>query len=359
MHFLLAIDSYKGCLSSEKIEQVVADTIHRLRPNDVVTSIPVSDGGDDMLNAFVPIFGGTIVSIQIHDPFMRPINALYAVTSDGTAIIETARSVGISLLTSTELNPMRATTYGVGEMVNDALQRGCRKFIIGLGGSATSDCGIGFLRALVDLQAPGGTIDDVLSSSIFCESTFLLASDVVNPLCGPHGAAYVFARQKGATDDDIRCLERRAQRFAFFSARHFSFDRSGFAGAGAAGGLGYAFIQYLKAHVVSGAELLFEHVHLSDQLQDVNLVITGEGYSDTTTLMGKLPAQVLTNSSSKGVPVWLLSGYVQNREALLKAGFSRVEAVSPVNLPLSEVMKPDIAKLNIEKGIERLIESYL
>ncbi len=189
------------------------------------------------------------------------------------------------------------------------------------------------------------------------ECTFVLASDVTNPLCGEKGAAYVFAPQKGADAEMVEALDERAKRFAEISARHFSYDRSNTPGAGAAGGLGYAFLQYFNAEFHSGADLLLEAVHFDELLRDADLVITGEGHSDKQTLMGKLPQRILEHVKDK--KVWLISGGVSDEQVLLDAGFDRVVAVTPKTMPLEEAMKPEVARENIIKVIRELMPMVL
>jgi glycerate kinase len=242
MKYILATDSFKGCMSSQEVEDIIAGV---LEANGIDTlCLPMSDGGDGMLSAFTTATGGTLEPVYIHDLMMRRTDAHYGVTPDGTAIVEVAQACGLSLIKEEERNPMRATTYGVGELLARAIKRGCRNFIIGLGGTATSDAGIGMIKALVDIFARGKNFDEALKTELG-ECRFTLACDVDNPLCGENGAAHVYGPQKGATPEMVAQLDRRAQLFAEKSALHFGFDRSAEPGAGAAGGLGYAFMQYL------------------------------------------------------------------------------------------------------------------
>ena len=196
MRYLLAIDSFKGCLSSVEVEKTVETALGEMGAE--VVSIPMSDGGEGMLEAFTNALGGSFVDVTVHDPMMRRITAQYGMTADGTSIIETSKACGLTLMTAGELNPMVATSYGVGELLAHAMKSGCTNHIIGLGGSGTSDCGIGMLRSLIDVFACGGTFDSVMP--MLRNHHFILASDVRNVLYGPHGAAFTFGRQKGATD---------------------------------------------------------------------------------------------------------------------------------------------------------------
>lgn len=352
--YLLAIDAYKGCLSSHDVEEAVGEAVARSHGTEVA-AVPVSDGGDGMLPAFINAYAATKVEVVVHDALMRRVKAAYGIDPDGTAIIDTSQAIGLALLKPKELRPLVATTYGVGELIADAHNHGCRNYIIGLGGSATSDCGKGFLKALVDKFQPNGIIDDVVSNAL-SQCSFTLASDVENPLCGERGAARMYAQQKGASPHDIEVLEKRACEFAVYSERHCGMSRADEAGAGAAGGLGFAFMQYLGAEVVSGAELLFEKLNFSTLVEKADIVITGEGRSDESTLMGKLPARVLSVAQNKGVPVWLLSGSVSDCDMFRAKGFSEVIEVTPPQMPLTEAMKPDVARSNIVKAMRRILE---
>ncbi|MGM9714433.1 MAG: glycerate kinase [Prevotella sp.] len=352
MKYLLAIDSFKGCLSSIEVEAVMADAL-RKKGADVI-SIPMSDGGEGMLETFTTALKGSIVDITVHDPMMRMIQAQYGISTDGeTAIIETSKACGLTLMTEEERNPLIATSYGVGELIGHAIKSGCHKFIIGLGGSGTSDCGIGMLRSLIDIFAKGKTFEYVMPSLKECQ--FKLASDVRNVLCGDEGAAFTFGRQKGATDTMLYVLEARAKMFADISARHFGYDKSAVPGAGAAGGLGYAFMQYLGAESSSGADILLDLSGFNEIVSDVDIVITGEGHADRQTLMGKLPERVLKRSMQYHIPVWLLAGKVSDSLSLYGEGFARIDAITPSEMSINEAIIPENARQNIITWINKNI----
>lgn len=356
--YIIAMDSLKGCLSSKEAGQAVAEALTQADADARATVFTVSDGGEGMLEAFTEAIGGSIERAYVHDPLMRRVWAEYGITPGGTAVIETARACGLTLIDEEERNPLRATTYGVGELVAAAIGRGCRKFIIGLGGSGTSDAGIGMLRALTDRLAPrGGTIDDALRGELG-RCAFTLACDVDNPLCGADGATMVFARQKGATPEMLPMLEKRAERFARASAAHFGFDRSTQPGAGAAGGLGYAFMQYMGAETQPGADLLLDLCGFDDALRGATCVITGEGHADRQTLMGKLPMRVMARAKAKGVPTWLLAGRVDDKESLLEAGFDKAESITPDGMTLAEAIRKDVALRNLRSAATKAIKSY-
>lgn len=345
MKFLLASDSFKGCLSSVEVEEALACALADRGARTV--SVPLSDGGEGMLDVFAAALRARPVDVLVHDPLMRPVRARYAIALDGTAVIETSQVCGLTLMAPGERDPLRADTYGVGELVAHAVKRGCRRFVVGLGGSGTSDAGRGMLRALVDNLAPGSAPGEL--AAILSGCCFTLACDVRNPLFGPEGAARVFGPQKGATPAEVEELDRRARCFAEQSARLSGRDASCLPGAGAAGGLGYAFMQYLGADVRSGADWLLDLTDFDALLADADVVVTGEGRADRQTLMGKLPGRVLRRAGRHGVPVWLVAGRVDGREALLAAGFARADSLAPEGMPTEEAIRPEVTRLNIRR----------
>jgi glycerate kinase len=360
---IVAIDSFKGCLTSAEANQAACEGIFDKMPEAEVVQVPVSDGGEGFLEAFqaamgapspltfghIPSGRGEIVEVNVKDPLMRTIVAQYLIKGD-TAVIEMAKASGLTLLSPEERDPMVATSYGTGQLVVDAVRRGCKHIIVGLGGSATSDCGIGMLEAMHN--APLGDIRRRLPKQeciIHNDVRFTIATDVTNPLCGENGAAHVFATQKGATHEQVLALDARAKRFAEASAKHLGRDCQNMPGAGAAGGLGYAFLQYLNADCRSGIDLLLDTVHFDDLLQDADLVITGEGSADRQTLMGKLPFGILQRAKKQNVPVALIAGRIADEQLLLDAGFARVACITPPGIPLEIAMQPATAKENIRK----------
>ena len=372
---IVAIDSFKGCLTSSEANQAACEGILAKMPEAKVVQVPVSDGGEGFLDAFQAAMGGEIVEANVKDPLMRTIIAQYLVQGD-TAVIEIAKASGLTLLSPEERNPMVATSYGTGQLVVDAVRRGCKHIIVGLGGSATSDCGIGMLRAVIDSLTSGRACSrSAIESSSDCSRSiaafskggnwddvrelddvrFTIATDVTNPLCGENGTAHVFAPQKGATDEQVLALDARAKRFAEASAKHLGRDCQNNPGAGAAGGLGYAFLQYMNANCRSGIDLLLDTIHFDDLLQDANLVITGEGSADRQTLMGKLPFGILQRAQHHHVPVMLIAGRIADEQLLLDAGFSRVACINPPDLPLEIALQPATAKENIRRTIAEKI----
>lgn len=365
MKVIIAIDSFKGCLTSKQANEAAAEGIRRVCPNAKIVEIPVSDGGEGYMEAFHAAIGGSLEEVVVRDPLMRPVTAKYLL-HDEMAVIEIAQASGLTLLTKEERNPMVATSYGTGQLVADAVCKGARHIIIGLGGSATSDCGMGMLKALIDIFAKHGQWDDVEALK---DVRFTIASDVENLLYGEKGAAHVFAPQKfaiereeselvstsereqtrpkvkGATPEMVLRLDERAIKFAELSAKHFGYDRSQQAGAGAAGGLGYAFMQYLNAKSMSGIQLLLDTIRFKELVADADLIITGEGSADRQTLMGKLPMGILEQAGH--TPVYLIAGRISDREELLNAGFARVDCINPPDITLEEAMRKEVARQNI------------
>ena len=342
MKVVLAIDSFKGCLTSTEANRAAAEGIRSAFPEAEIVQVAVSDGGEGFLEAFHAAIGGEMTEVVVRDPLMRPVTAKYLLQGE-TAVIEIAQASGLTLLTNEERNPMVATSYGTGQLVADAVKSGASHVIVGLGGSATSDAGIGMLHALIDAFARGGQWDDIQELK---RVRFTIASDVKNPLYGEHGAAHVFAPQKGATPEMVARLDERARKFAEVSATHFGYDRSQMPGAGAAGGLGYAFLEYLGAACESGIQLLLNTINFREMVKDADLIITGEGAADRQTLMGKLPMGILGQAS--GVPVALIAGRIDDKDQLLSAGFHHVESINPPDLPLAEAMRKEVAVCNIK-----------
>ncbi len=347
---VVAIDSFKGCMSSVEANRAAAEGVRCACPDAEIVQVPVSDGGEGFLEAFHVAIGGELIAVTVNDPLMREVTARYLL-KDEMAVIEMAQASGLTLLTKEERDPMVATSYGTGQLVVDAVRKGARHVIVGLGGSATSDAGMGMLRAIVDAFAKHERWEDFEELK---DVRFTIATDVKNPLCGENGAAYVFAPQKGATPEMVCQLDQRARKFAEVSTRHFGFDHSQDEGAGAAGGLGYAFLQYLDASSKSGIQLLLETIHFDELVRDADLVITGEGSADRQTLMGKLPVGILAQSGK--TPVCLIAGRISDREQLLNAGFARVECINPPGISLKEAMRKKTAELNVGNTVRRILE---
>ena len=366
---VLAIDSFKGCLSSKEIEQCIAEEIHRILPSCQTVCIPIADGGEGMLDTLIEATQGTFVSTQAHDPLMRIRPARYGILGDQrTAIIEMAEINGLTTLSPIERNPMKTSTYGTGELIKDALEKGFRRFIIGIGGSATNDAGMGMMQALGahlydkqgnELEQGGKIMEQIAHIDLnhlhpaLKEATFIVACDVQNPFCGPQGAAYVFARQKGANEEQIRQLDEGMRHLALLIERDFSYNINKVKGAGAAGGLGGAFATFLQAHLQSGIDLLLNAVDFDRKITNADWIITGEGKADRQTAEGKVPAGVLKRAKKANIPVMLIAGKVEDKACLKQMGFARIVQVSPDNLPLEEAMRPEVTRENTQRAIGR------
>ena len=373
MKIILAFDSYKGCLSSSEVAATVSEAIHKLYPSCQVVSFPLSDGGEGLVEALVESTQGKYIECSSYDPLMRPLASTYGCTGDGrTAIIEMATCSGLHLLTNTERNPLHTTTYGTGIQIAHALSQGYRRFIIGLGGSATCDAGIGMLAALgyqfYDASGKlipypcGKHLSKIHHIDTSCAHTALhmceiiVACDVNNPLHGEQGAAHIFAPQKGANAQEVKLLDKGLQHIGCLFDAAAQKAISTMPGSGAAGGMGAALLTYLNATLTSGSRLVLETIRFEEALSDAQLVITGEGHSDAQTLMGKLPFGVLNVTKKHRVPVVLMSGSITHRQQLLNAGFQEAIAITPPHQPLAEAILPDNARLNLIHAVKKLSE---
>ncbi len=356
MKFFVAIDSFKNCITSKEANEAARLGIMRSKPDAEISCYEVSDGGEGFLEAFKP---DEIVGCHVHDALMRWRDSAFGI-KDGKAIIEVAKAVGLDMIEPENRNPLVATSYGVGELMIQAIRRGCREFVIGLGGSATSDCGLGMLKALRhEWQITMHKVwHEPFDTSWLRDMKVTLATDVDNPLCGPNGAAYIFAPQKGADSDMVEKLERRAVTFAKMSAMHQGHDCASMPGAGAAGGLGYAFMEFMDAKVESGAETILQSVKFDESLasQEVDMVITGEGSADSQTLMGKLPSVVLSHCRSHNVPVVLLAGKVADEKSLLAAGFSRVININE-GLSMERALDKEVSMERLTNAVSAAVSS--
>ena len=335
MKIVVAPDSFKECLSAPMVAKTIAQAVREMRPDAMVVELPLADGGEGTLDILVQPMKARIEEIQVHDPLGRLITAQYGI-ADETAIIEVAEACGLQLLAQDDRNPLIASSKGVGELLVDAYNKGCRHFIICLGGSATCDGGVGMLSV--------PKLKDILGCC-----TVELLCDVDAHFVGHNGAARVFAPQKGASAEDVVVLEERMVRLAGKMREETGIDISNKPGAGAAGGLAGALMAYGNAIVSNGALRVMQLCRFHDAIKDANLIITGEGKSDSQSLMGKVPFAVLKQSC--GVPVALLSGRIEDLRALEQAGFREVIEITPRGLPIKNALDPDIAIANIRSAI--------
>ena len=373
MKIVIAIDSFKGSLSSIEAGQAAIDSIQRLSPDCQTELIPIADGGEGMLSVMMSTTKGHIQSLEAHNPCMEKITANYGISLDGqTAFIEMANISGLPLINKKQQNPKKTTTYGTGELIRNALEKGCREFIVGIGGSATNDAGTGMLQALgfQFLDRNGkvlgqggeilGKVAHICTQHVhksLKNAHFIVACDVQNPFYGPNGAAAVYARQKGADDNMIEELDRGMRSFAQVILEKTGKDISTIPGSGAAGGMGGGMLALLNAELRSGADLLLDLSQFESKIKDADLIITGEGRIDRQSLMGKIPGKILEIGKRKGIPVIAIAGCVEDEEMLKAAGFKGIFATKPDSMPLEEAMKKETAIRNIGRVLPIVIQS--
>lgn len=349
MKIVIAPDSYKGSLTAKEACAAMKRGVLKTVPDAEVVTIPMSDGGEGTTRSMVDSLGGTMIKCKVRNPLGMPTTALYGILSDGTAIIEMAEASGLTLIGRDERDPMKSTTYGTGELIKDALDRGYRNFIIGIGGSATNDGGTGMAQALGYLlldrsgrQIPFGgaglaeieTIDNSRADPRIGESRFTVACDVDNPLCGEKGASNVFGPQKGATPEMIGILDKNLSHFADIIEKDLGVQVKDVPGAGAAGGLGAGMLAFLDASLKRGVDIVIDAVKLKDQLAGADLVITGEGSCDFQTVNGKTPFGVAKTAHELGIPAIIITGQIgKGVEALYQYGV--VGIFTLVNGPVS------------------------
>lgn len=371
MKVVVAIDSLKGSLSSIEAGNTIKSAILSVKPDASVIVKPLADGGEGTTDAFIEGLGGEKTELSVTGPLGAPVNAYYGyLPQTNTAIMEMASAAGITLIPENEKNPLLATTYGVGEMIRHAIGKGCRNFIIGIGGSATNDGGIGMLKALgysfldengQDVGEGGQALSKVMSidASHICpelsECNFQVACDVNNPLCGSNGATYIYGPQKGVTEEMKEELDRGMAHFAQITEHVLNNHFSEAEGAGAAGGLGFALLSYLNARLTPGIELILEAIELEKEVQDADIVITGEGRLDHQTAMGKAPVGVARLAKKYGARVIAFAGSVTKdagacNDAGIDAFFPIVRGVTT----LEEAMKPDNARANMAATVEQV-----
>ncbi len=351
--------------------------IHRIYPECMVTKIAVGDGGEGTLSALVSKLKGELVTCKVNGPLFDPVLAEYGIIGgNGTAIIEMAVASGLTLLPMGKRNPMLTSTFGTGELIKDALGKGCRKILIGIGGSATNDGGTGMLQALgynfLDNKGEklghGGqilnsitAIDDTGVPPEVREASFTIACDVNNPFSGSNGAAYVYARQKGADEHMILELDKGLKNFAKVIKENNNRDIDGVPGAGAAGGIGGGFLGFLNARLKPGIEVVLEAIGFNELIEEADLIVTGEGKLDAQTAMGKTPAGILKAAKKQGVPVIAIGGGVEAVEELNRAGFLAVLPLLPYPVTLQQAMDPKFTLENIRRTLEqqlRIIAFY-
>lgn len=367
---VIAFDSFKGSLTSKEASEAAACGVKSSETDWHCELKPIADGGEGTMETVVDALGGEMIELRVSGPLNDRVSARYGICGE-TAVIEVAQACGLTLIPKHKRDPENTTTFGVGEMITDAMDKGCRKFKIGLGGTATNDAGIGMLRALgyrfydskgeeTGLRAKDiGQIRMIDLSNVdgrLHECEFVIACDVKNPLYGPDGASFVFGAQKGADRNMQLRLEEALKSFAEIVRKISVEDYSTVPGAGAAGGLGFAFISLLNASLVSGIEMVLDTIGFKSSLDDCDLVITGEGKIDFQTAMGKAPSGVLKMARHSGIPVIAVGGSVDSAAIpdLLKAGFKAIFPIVPSPVTMEEAMKKDVAENNLKQTIGQI-----
>ena len=371
MKVVVAIDSLKGSLTSLEAGNAIQKGVHFVMPDAEVRVRPLADGGEGTVEALALGMGGRMEKVTVTGPLGKPVECAYGILDESkTAIVEMSGAAGITLVPDQERNPMNTTTYGVGEVIKDAIGKGCRRFIVGIGGSATNDGGIGMLQALgygmlnangsqVAFGAKGleelAEITDTHVLPELRDCTFRIACDVTNPLCGDQGASAIYGPQKGATPAMILQMDKWLNNYAELAAKTFPKANPNQAGTGAAGGLGFAFLTFTNAVLESGIKIVLEETRLEDYVKDADIVITGEGRLDGQTVMGKAPIGVANIAKKYGKPVLAFSGCVTEDARACNGG--GIDAYFPILrgvVTLQEAMDHDNAERNMIATVEQV-----
>ena len=375
MKVVVAIDSFKGSLSSMEAGQAIAEGVKRVYPNADVMVRPLADGGEGTVEALVEGMGGIFVTKEVTGPLGEKVEAVYGIIESKddlskTAIIEMSAAAGITLVPEESRNPMNTTTYGVGELILDAIERGCRHFIVGIGGSATNDGGVGMLQALgYDFVTREGKaisyggnglrelarIEDTNVHPTLKECTFKVACDVTNPLCGENGSSAIFGPQKGATPEMVQELDQLLLHYAELSKGiHSNADRF-YPGTGAAGGMGFAFLTYTNATLESGIQIVLTETKLEELITTADFVVTGEGRLDGQTALGKAPIGVASLAKKYQKKVLAFAGAVTpNAKECNQHGIDAFFPILRGVVTLKEAMNKEVAHHNMVDTVEQV-----
>lgn len=375
MKAVIAIDSLKGSLSSIEAGQAIAEGIKKADAKAEVVIRPLADGGEGTVEALVCGMNGTLQHVKVTGPLGEPVVCEYGIIDETkTAVIEMSGAAGITLVPDTKKNPLYTTTYGVGEVIRDAIEKGCRRFIVGIGGSATNDGGIGMLQALGygflnkdGQQVPFGaiglkeleTITDTYVLPELAECEFKIACDVTNPLCGENGCSAVYGPQKGADPSMIMEMDKWLRYYAALAREKFPKANPNEPGTGAAGGLGFAFLTFTNAVLESGIKIVLEETKLESYVKEADVVVTGEGRLDFQTAMGKAPVGVAGLAKKFDIPVLAFAGSV-TKDAT-ECNKNGIDAFFPILRSIStleEAMKPENAKQNLTDTAEQAFRLF-
>lgn len=367
MNIVIAIDKFKGCATSQQLAGAIKEAILEKNPCNVVTTIPIADGGDGTLQALELLLANRVKSLVVRVkgplPHLPSVDARYLIDKEAQeAFVELATASGLALVPREERDVMLSSTASTGVVLAHAINSGARHIVLGLGGSATTDCGMGvlwalgvrFLDASGNALEPSGenmlrvkTIDTSHLSQAVSDTHFTLLTDVDNPLYGCNGTAWVYGPQKGANAQQVRRLDRGLRNLASFMPAHVP----QLAGAGAAGGVAAGMMAFLNAEIVSGAEALLRLAHFDSLLDDAQLVITGEGRFDSQSTMGKAPWVVMEAARKRGVPVIAVCGSVEPGLDAAQLGLEQLIAVTPPNMPLEQAMDTATALGFVKKAL--------
>ena len=361
MKFLFASDSFKGTLSSEQIITLLDAAAKNVFPDCETMGIPVADGGEGTIDAVISVLHGSIYEVDVHGPLMEEVVSRYGETGNGAAVIEMAAASGLPMVPVDKRDPRVTTTYGTGELIKTALDRGCRDITIAIGGSATNDGGMGAMRALgirfldengEELSGCGNDLARVADIDIsglhsaVKDARFTIMCDVNNPLTGPDGATYTFGKQKGGSPEILDELEQGMIHYAALIREKVGTDVDQIPGSGAAGGLGAAFCVFLKAEMKSGIETVLDLIHFDELLEGVDLVITGEGRIDWQSAFGKVPSGIGNRCRKKGIPaIAIVGGMGDKAEMIFDHGIDSI--ITTIN-----------GAMGLHESLERAEELY-
>ncbi|RID86964.1 glycerate kinase [Peribacillus asahii] len=374
MKIVIAPDSFKGSLTAVEAAQAIERGVKKVSQDIETILVPVADGGEGTMDSLVAATNGRMVDVSVKGPLLDSVPAAYGILGDGqTCVIEMASASGLCLIETTKRNPVLTTTFGTGQLIKKALDDGCRKFILAIGGSATNDGGIGMLQALgmqlLDSDGKsvgygGGElsrivqIDDQDFDSRITNCEFLIASDVQNPLIGKDGASYVFGPQKGATPQMVEMLDRNLSHWADLVEKKTGIRLHDKPGAGAAGGIGGAFQAFFPSETKRGIDIVIEYTGLADKLTNAECAFTGEGQIDFQTASGKTPMGVAEEAKKKGIPVFALAGSVgKDIDVLYEHGITSVHSIVNAPMTLQEAIIGGAALL--EDTAEQVMRTYL
>lgn len=376
MRILLAPDSFKGSLSATEVAQSMAAGIKKVLPHARTVELPLSDGGEGLVEALVKATGGKMLKARVTGPLGDPVEACWGLLGDGkTGVIEMAAASGLTLLPPQRQNPLHTTTYGTGELIRTALQHGCKELIIGIGGSATNDGGMGMAQALgiqfldergEDLTFGGGQLERLAAIKTEHREPSLqnvnvrVACDVNNPLTGPQGAAAIYGPQKGADREMVEKLDQGLKHFARIVAGNLGIEIEELPGSGAAGGLGAGLVAFLGGELTPGIELVMELAGLENELTACDLVLTGEGRLDAQSAFGKVPVGVARLAGRHGIPVIALAGSVApEAEKLHAEGITAYFSITNAPIPLAEALERAAANIEATTSeIMRLLKQF-